>query len=150
MFGTGNRSLARRAALPLVVVGSLASSMVVSQCDPAPQTCHKNWTKSEFSVATGNVLGTAKTWGEWCVQNGVVVSATFVDSVAETSTPGWRVDNRLAKAAGVVDGQGRIYSKYEFVLGIGGWDAQHKVLCPRVRGTAAGNNLADSACTLQS
>jgi hypothetical protein len=109
--------------------------------------CHSGKVTSSARALAGNTVGTASTWGQWCVL-GIVGNAKWLASTAETSTPGWHMSDRQHRGAGVVANSARIWSQYTMVLKTLWVQVQEKTLCPRVYGSVTGAVHASSGCTI--
>ncbi|WP_299958572.1 hypothetical protein [uncultured Modestobacter sp.] len=109
------------------------------------------WTSKhnrQNKAAAGNVLYTYFTTGGWCSNGSSVTSVRLVERGGETSTPGWRYAGVKTGGQGVYGGQGRVYTQFQFYLGIGGWDVQSPTPCSRVRGNANGSVTGDGVCSV--
>ena len=128
------------AASALAVAGTPASAAVHNGC-------YQHTVVESGHGVLGNVTGTARTTGRWCVL-GIVGNAQYLSSWAETSTPGWSMSGLKGHGAGVVNNSARIWSHYVMTFKTAWVTVQQVTLCPRVYGSAAGVGHASSGCSI--
>lgn len=131
----------------LVALGSqIGATLSGETVSPLAKGCWTSRTNRSGKAKAGNTLYTYYHVGRWCSSGTVVTSSNVADSGGETKTPGWRYEGVTKRGTGIVSNQGRSYSQYRFVLGVGGWDIQTPTPCARVRGTSAGTATSDGVC----
>ena len=111
-----------------------AAERASSPVTPQATGCWVGRADWDIRATLGNVLYSYFHVGGWCMTGSTVNSAHIADRGAQTWTVGWRYNGVTASGARVVSNQGRSYTQYNFILGVGGWDVQNTLECGRVNG----------------
>jgi hypothetical protein len=113
----------------------------------AGKACWKGEVRGRGINKVGGTIYTYWVQGTWCATGGRVSLADFTRGDGETKTPFWRYAGRDKGENEIAGNQARIWTKFHFILGIGGWDIQNPDHCLRLSGDAHGKMTSKSTCS---